>query len=77
MTAFFEPMRKRRRGFPSETKVKRGYRVVRGYKELIRKTRPKRSMPMRLSEVVSRIVVSGLGGSTARTGKTTSDRRHD
>jgi SEC-C motif len=32
----FEPMSKRRRGFPSETKVKRGDRAVRGgKKELI------------------------------------------
>lgn len=27
-------MSKRRKGFPSETKVKRGVRVVRGHKEL-------------------------------------------
>lgn|GEM_PF-816262 len=33
----FEPMSKRRKGFPSETYVKRGYRVVHGDKELIEK----------------------------------------
>lgn len=33
MTAF-EPKRKRRRGYPSETAVKRGERVVHGDKEL-------------------------------------------
>jgi len=33
----FERTRKRRRGFPSETKVKRGLRVVHGDKELIEK----------------------------------------
>jgi hypothetical protein len=31
---FFEPMSKRRRGFPSETRVKRGVRVVHGEKVL-------------------------------------------
>ena len=31
---FFETMSKRRKGFPSETKVKRGVRVVHGDKEL-------------------------------------------
>jgi uncharacterized protein YecA (UPF0149 family) len=30
-------MRKRRKGFPSETGVKRGDRIVRGQKELIEK----------------------------------------
>ena len=33
----FERTSKRRRGFPSETHVKRGRRVVRGEKELIEK----------------------------------------
>jgi uncharacterized protein YecA (UPF0149 family) len=31
---FFEPMSKRRKGFPSETQVKRGVRVVHGDKLL-------------------------------------------
>jgi hypothetical protein len=34
---FFETMSKRRRGFPSETKVKRGVRIVHGSKELAEK----------------------------------------
>ena len=34
---FFETMSKRRKGFPSETKVKRGVRVVHGNKELAEK----------------------------------------
>jgi uncharacterized protein YchJ len=34
---FFEPMSKRRRGFPSETQVKRGVRIVHGDKELAEK----------------------------------------
>src|SRR3954467_15360587 len=33
----FEPMRKRRRGFPSESRVRRGDRVVHGDKELTEK----------------------------------------
>ena len=33
----FEPMRKRRKGYPSETKVKRALRVVHGDKELVEK----------------------------------------
>jgi len=33
----FEITRKRRKGFPSETRVKRGFRVVHGNKELIEK----------------------------------------
>src|SRR5437773_9366699 len=34
---FFETMSKRRKGFPSEKKVKRGVRVVHGNKELVEK----------------------------------------
>ena len=34
---FFERTSKRRKGFPSETQVKRGERIVRGFKELIEK----------------------------------------
>jgi uncharacterized protein YchJ len=34
---FFEPMSKRRKGFPSETQVKRGVRVVHGDKEFVEK----------------------------------------
>jgi uncharacterized protein YecA (UPF0149 family) len=33
----FEVMSKRRKGFPSETQVKRGLRVVHGDKELVEK----------------------------------------
>ncbi|MBK9205323.1 MAG: SEC-C domain-containing protein [Candidatus Obscuribacter sp.] len=33
----FEPTSKRKRGYPSETRVKRGNRVVHGEKELIEK----------------------------------------
>ncbi|MFN7931184.1 MAG: SEC-C metal-binding domain-containing protein [Blastocatellia bacterium] len=34
---FYQPSSKRRRGFPSETRVKRGHRFVHGNKELIEK----------------------------------------
>ena len=34
---FFETMSKRRNGFPSETKVKQGVRIVHGHKELAEK----------------------------------------
>lgn len=44
----FSPMSKRRRGFPSETQVKRGDRVVHGDKELIREARSPRPMPVQL-----------------------------
>ena len=37
ITPAFEVMSKRRRGFPSETRVKRGRRVVHGDKELTEK----------------------------------------
>ena len=37
ITPAFEVMSKRRRGFPSEARVKRGRRVVHGYKELTEK----------------------------------------
>jgi uncharacterized protein YchJ len=36
-TVFFEPISKRRKGFPSETQVKRGVRFVHGNKELVEK----------------------------------------
>jgi hypothetical protein len=36
----FERSSKRRKGYPSEQRVKKGDRVVHGNKELFRKTRP-------------------------------------
>jgi uncharacterized protein YecA (UPF0149 family) len=36
-SVFTERTSKRRRGFPSETQVKRGRRIVGGYKELLEK----------------------------------------
>lgn len=37
---FFEPTSKRRKGFPSETRVKRGHHVVHGSKDLVEKLGP-------------------------------------
>ncbi len=37
LALFFETMSKRRRGYPSETNVKRGLRIVHGHKELAEK----------------------------------------
>ncbi|MGV3616405.1 MAG: SEC-C metal-binding domain-containing protein [Fimbriimonas sp.] len=37
MSSAFEPLSKRRRGYPSETNVQRGLRVVHGEKELFEK----------------------------------------
>ncbi|MGZ8901481.1 MAG: SEC-C metal-binding domain-containing protein [Limisphaerales bacterium] len=36
-TPFFERTSKRRKGFPSETRVKRGVRIVHGHKLLVEK----------------------------------------
>ena len=49
----YEITSKRRKGFPSETRVKKGDRIVHEDKELIREARPQRSVPVRLREVVS------------------------
>jgi len=50
----FERSSKRRKGFPSEQRVKKGERIVHGDKELIRETWAQRFVPMRIREVVSR-----------------------
>jgi hypothetical protein len=44
---FFEPMSKRRRGFPSETQVKRGVRIVHGNKLLEGEARSQLSLSVR------------------------------
>ena len=46
---FFSPMSKRRRGYPSETKVKRG--------EFIREAQPRRSLSVRFGTPLSRSAV--------------------
>ena len=52
----FSSMSKRRRGFPSESRVKRGDRVVHGNKELIREAWSQRSMSVWVGPPVSRTV---------------------
>jgi hypothetical protein len=37
ITSFFEPTSKRKKGYPSETQVKRGHRLVHGNKDLSEK----------------------------------------
>jgi len=69
-TSAFERTHKRRKGFPSETKVKRGDRVVHGDKELIRETRPQRSVPVRQREVVSRTVACATDNMMVRSAAT-------
>jgi hypothetical protein len=64
-TSAFERSSKRRKGFPSELRVKKGDRVVHGTKDLIREAGPQRSMSLRLREVVSRTAVCGRASSMA------------
>ena len=45
-------MSKRRKGYPSETRVKRGRRVVHGDKELVEKL-GRRPLPVRIGPVLS------------------------
>jgi hypothetical protein len=75
--SFFSSMSKRRRGYPSETRVKRGDRVVHGNKEFIRETGSQRSLPVRVGTTLSRSAASGADASTALRGTTTdeNDRR--
>jgi hypothetical protein len=54
--ATIEISSKRRRGFPSETQVKRGARVVHGNKELIRKARPQRPLPLRFNKTIQELL---------------------
>jgi hypothetical protein len=68
-------MSKRRRGYPSETRVKRGDRVVHGDKEFIRETRARGPLPMRVWSALSRSAASAAGGSTGSFGTTTGATR--
>jgi hypothetical protein len=70
-TSAFERTSKRRKGFPSEQRVKKGDRVVHGDKELIREARPQRSVPVRLREVVSGIAARDRASSMAQIADTT------
>jgi len=53
---FFEPMSKRRKGFPSEKKVKRGVRIVHGNKELAEKLGRNDLWSVRLDEAVQEVL---------------------
>ena len=64
----FEITSKRRKGFPSETQVKRGVRVVHGNKELFRKARPERSLPVRFRTQLLRTAVSAPDVTTVQNG---------
>lgn len=70
----FESTSKRRKGFPSEQRVKKGYRVVHGSKELIRETRSQRSLSLWFREVVSRTVACAQESSTVQTVTTIPDK---
>ena len=67
----FERTSKRRKGFPSETRVKRGLRFVRGgEKGAGRKARPQRSLPVRVGEEISSAAACTRAGFDGR-------ERHD
>jgi len=70
----FERSSKRRKGFPSETRVKRGDRKVRGRCRADRKARPQWPLPMRLSEVISSAAAWRAETTTAPSGTTISAR---
>ena len=52
----FERTSKRRKGFPSEQRVRKGDRVVHGNKELIREARAQRLVPVRLCKGISELL---------------------
>jgi hypothetical protein len=55
-SAAFEVMSKRRKGYPSEQRVKRGSRVVHGGKEFIRKAGPQRPVPVRVRAAIQEVL---------------------
>jgi hypothetical protein len=50
----FERTSKRRKGFPSETRLKRGLRVVHGRQGAHREARAQRPVPLRIAPALSR-----------------------
>jgi hypothetical protein len=53
----FEATSKRRKGYPSETRVKRGNRTVHGNKELLpREVGPQWSLPLRIRAPVQEVL---------------------
>ena len=69
----FEPSGKRRRGIPSETKVRRGLRVVHGDKELAEKLGRNDLCPCG-SKALSRAAACARAASTVASGTTTRAR---
>ena len=67
----FEPSSKRRKGYPSETRVKRGLRIVHGDKELLEKLGRNDPLPLRLREAFSRSAACTRASMTGRTGTIT------
>jgi hypothetical protein len=74
-TSAFERTSKRRNGFPSEQRVKKGHRVVHGNKELFREAWSQRSMPVRFWEVISRTAACVPASLTVQAVITTSGNR--
>ncbi len=70
-SASFEPMSKRRKGFPSEAHVKRGDRVVHGDKELIEKLGRNDPCPCRSGKRFQELLHEQRSVSTAATAMTT------
>jgi hypothetical protein len=64
---FFEQSSKRRKGYPSEARVKRGRQVVGGCKELRRKIGPKRFVSLRFRTQVSSVAACTADALTAAT----------
>ena len=65
-------MSKRRKGFPSETKVGRGVRIVHGDQLLAEKLRRRRSLPVRERPTLEESLQQVGPVLTASTGKVTS-----
>jgi len=63
--ASFEPTSKRRRGFPSESRVKRGDRIVGSGTELIEKLGRDDPCPCRLGPPLSAVAAAARAASTA------------
>jgi hypothetical protein len=67
----FEVSSKRRKGYPSETRVKRGLRIVHGDKELLEKLSRNDPCPLRFREAFSRSAVCTPASTTAHPETTT------
>jgi hypothetical protein len=66
----FEITSKRRKGFPSETQVKRGVRIVHGNKQLFEKLGRNDLCPLRFRTQLLRSAASAPGATTVQGGIT-------